>query len=98
MASKVEGITHVIHYLDDFLILTPPGSSKCKQELEGLLALFGRLQVPVAAEKVEIPSTQLIFLGIKMDTSTMCLRLPSEKLDNLKTMVADWLLKKSCLI
>ena len=92
--AKFEGITHIIHYLDDFLILAPPGGSRCKQELEGLLALFGRLQVPVPAEKVEGPSTQLIFLGIEMDTSRMCLRLPSEKLDYLKTMVADWLLKK----
>ena len=96
--GKFEGITHIIHYLDDFLILAPPGGSRCKQELEGLLALFGRLQVPVAAEKVEGPSTRLTFLRIKMDTSRMCLRLPSEKLDNLKRMVADWLLKKSCLI
>ena len=96
--AKFEGITHIIHYLDDFLILAPPGSSRCRQELEGLLALFGRLQVPVAAEKVEGPSTRLVFLGIVIDTSRMCLRLPSEKLDNLRTMVADWLPKKSCLI
>ena len=63
-----------------------------------MLAPFGRLQVPVAAEKVEGPSTQLVLLEIEMDTSRMCLRLPSKKLDNLRTMVADWLPKKSCLI
>ena len=73
-------------------------ASRCRKELEGLLAPFGRLQVPVAAEKVEGPSTQLVFLEIEMDTSRMCLRLPSKKLDNLRTMVADWLPKKSCLI
>ena len=97
--AKFKGIiTHIIHYLDDFLILAPPGSSRCRQELEGLLAMFGRLQVPVAAEKVEGPSPQMVFLGIEINTSKMCLRLPSKKLDNLKTMVADWFPKKSCLI
>ena len=95
MASIIlfEAITHIIHYLNDFLILTPPGSSRCGQELEGLLALFCRLQVPVAAEKVEGPSTQLVFPGIGMDTSRMCLRFSSKKLDNLRTMVIDWLPK-----
>ena len=64
--AKFEGITHTIHYLDDFLILASPCSSSCRQDLEGLLALFGRLQVPVVAEKVEGPSTQLVFLGIEI--------------------------------
>ena len=68
------------------------------QDLESLLALFTRLKVSVATEKVEGPSTRLTFLGIEIDTSSMSLRLPSEKLSSLKLMVADWLHKKSCRI
>ena len=96
--AKFEGITYIIHYLDDFLVVAPPDDIQCKQNLNGLLSLFARLQVPVAAEKVEGPVTRLTFLGIEMDTSNMCLRLPSEKLRNLKSMVADWTHKKSCVI
>ena len=66
--------------------------------LESLLALFTRLKVPVAAEKVKGPSTRLTFLGIEVDTSSMSLRLPSKKLNSLKSMVANWLHKKSCRI
>ena len=96
--AKFEGVTCIIHYLDDFLIVAPPGGAKCRQDLESLLGLFTRLKVPVAAEKVEGPSTRLTFLGIEIDTSSMSLRLPSEKLSSLKSMVADWLHKKSCCI
>ena len=78
--------------------MASPGSAKCRWDLESLLALFTRLKVPVAAEKVEGPSTHLTFLGIVIDTSSMSLRLPSEKLCSLKSMVADWLHKKSCRI
>ena len=78
--------------------MAPPGGAKCRQDLESLLALFTRLKVPVAAEKVEGPLTRLTFLGIEIDTSSMSLRLPSEKLSSLKSMVVDWLHMKSCRI
>ena len=40
-------------YVDDFLIMASAGGYKCKQDLDSLLALFKRLEAPVAAKKVE---------------------------------------------
>ena len=58
--ARFEGIEHILHYLDDFLIIASPGSNQCGRDLARLLALFDRLRVPVASDKVEGPSTCLV--------------------------------------
>ncbi len=55
MHSK--GVDPSIHYLDDFLLLGPPGSLACKEALSKTLKLCCKLGVPVAEEKTEGPST-----------------------------------------
>ena len=54
--------------------------------------------MPVASDKVEGPSTCLKYLGIEIDTQWMCLRLPQDKLADLKQLVASWIERKSCLL
>ena len=87
----------VLHYLDDFLIISTPNLAHCHHELQQVLSIFDHLQVPVATEKLEGPATKLTFLGIELDTSLMTKRLPSTKLTELKTTLASWLGKKYCL-
>ena len=96
--AKFEGVTDVLHYLDDFLMISPAESPKGSQDLNIILTLFDRLHVPVAPEKVEGPTTQLTFLGIEMDTENMILRLPENKLSTLKEMIVEWLTRKSCTV
>jgi len=50
---KQEGLQQVFHYLDDFLIVAQPDLPQCKEELQRLLQVFGRLGVPVAEEKLQ---------------------------------------------
>ena len=50
-----------------------------------LLEVFDKLHIPVAVEKLEGPAMIIIFLGIKLDTQLMILRLPQEKLNELMT-------------
>ena len=82
------GLQEVFHCLDDFLIVAPPHSSQCKEELQILLQCFSRLGVPVAEQKLEGPIVCLTFLGIELDTLQMIRRLPSHKLEELKGLVA----------
>ena len=42
------------------------------------------------------PTTSLVFLGILIDTNRSELRLPSDKLANLITLIQAWMGKKSC--
>ena len=82
-----EGVDFIIHYLDDFLLMGPPGSEECSSALEKLLGVFRRLGLPVAPDKLEGPTTRLVFLGFELDTMAMEVRLPAPKLQELKELI-----------
>ncbi len=85
-----------IHYLDDFLLFGSPDSCQCGTSLERALTRCKELGVPIAPAKTEGPATKLIFLGIELDTASLTMSLPREKLERLCTMIRDWESKKSC--
>ena len=41
-----KGVSHILHYLEDFLILGPPISFKCKQVLDIIIKICKNLRVP----------------------------------------------------
>ena len=94
---RQEGLESVLHYLDDFLIVAE-SESMCRAALQSLLRVFARLEVPIAPDKLEGPSTVLTFLGIEMDTVAMSLRLPAEKLTELRGLVARWEGRSFCTL
>ena len=89
--AKQNGVSFVIHYLDDFLTMGPPSSPTCQRNLDILTQICNYLGVPLAFEKVEGPSTVLSFLGIVLDTTRMEARLPEDKLTRLKNEVSQWI-------
>ena len=90
------GISYLLHYLDDFLFMAAPLSPQGAVVLDLALKTLQRLGIPVAVNKTEGPTTMLIFLGILIDTVTFELRLPAEKLSRLKEMVTAWAGKQYC--
>ena len=91
-----EGVTSIMHYLDDFLLVGPPGSDTCQKSMDCLLRVFEDVGLPIAPSKLEGPTTKLTFLGIEVDTVTMTIRLPAGKLAALQEMIRSWLVRKSC--
>ena len=87
-----QGFTHSLHYLDDFMLLGPPGSHYCEEALRATVELCDELGVPVAGEKTEGPSTTITFLGIEIDSCQGQLRLPQEKLRDLMRLLNHWML------
>ena len=59
-----------MHYLDDL----------CRENLQVITTICKKLGLPL---KVEGPATLLIFLGIRLDTLKMEMRLPDAKLNEL---------------
>ena len=59
-----EGIPEVMHYLDDFLFFSPPGSISVPSVLSKAIAVYDTLGVPVAANKLEGLAASLTFLGV----------------------------------
>ena len=85
-----KGIVWQLHYLDDFLFIGPPGDSACATALQVALDTCQQLGVPVAHHETEGPVTVLTFLGIQLDTRTMTLSLPQDKLARTLALVLSW--------
>ena len=85
-----QGVSPVLHYLDDFLFIGPPASIACLQHLNHVKQVCHTLGVPLAVEKVEGPAAVLSFLGILLDTQQMEARLPEVKLQRLRATIAEW--------
>ena len=84
---KSRSVHYVIHYLDDFLLLGRPNSDECAMGLRTTIAPCRELGVPLAEAKVKGPVPFLTFQGIKLNTMTMSLRLPEDKLASLRDLL-----------
>ena len=94
--AEQQGVSFLRHFLDDFITAGSPNSDECHTNLSTLMATCDQLGFPMAADKLEGPTTCLIFLGIELDTVHAEMRLPSEKLSRLKTTLQKWLRLKTC--
>ena len=77
----------VLHYIDDFLFLGPKGTSQCADTMTTFTNLCSNLNIPIACDKTEGPATIITFLGIEFDTLNMIMRLPAEKILELKKKI-----------
>ena len=94
VAQALEWIRHVIHYLDDFLILGAPNSPECSNALDITLHTCAELGVPLAPDKIEGPTSSLRFLGIQLDATSLSLSLPMDHLVELRGMLDMWASRK----
>ena len=85
--AEHNGVTPLLHYLDDFLTLGPPDSDVCHHNLTTLKHLCHTLGVPLALEKVEGPSIFRHHSGFRTYGG-------SDKLDRIKGLLTTWLDKK----
>ena len=80
----VKGVTRSLHYLDDYIIVSN-SIDKALVQRDVLTSTFESLGVPLEYSKLEGPSSCLTFLGIEVNTESLQLRLPSDKLSRLKS-------------
>ncbi|XP_067651601.1 uncharacterized protein [Haliotis asinina] len=73
----------IMHYLDDFLVGGRAQSGTCKYLLDSSIQLFRHFGIPIAQEKTVQPTTTIKFLGITIDTISMEIRIPPEKINHL---------------
>ena len=83
----------VVNYLDDFLIIS---NSKTENwlELNTAVNLMVSLGLDINWDKLSPPSQNLTFLGVRIDTNSRILSLPSDKLTEVKDLINSWLVKK----
>lgn len=88
--SNTGRVENIQHYLDDFLLVGPPGSNNCQDNLARCLDLCAQLGVPIASGKTEGPATRLTFLGFELDTENQELRLSASKLLKVRGELSLW--------
>ncbi len=91
------GVSHLWHFLDDYITIGAPGTPECEHNLTLLVHICHTLKLPLAIQKMEGPTTCLTFLGIELDTVKFELRLPSHKLVRLATITAQGMVTANIL-
>lgn len=92
---RQRGVSHIYHYIDDFILIGPPASAICQQNFVTFQAACKEVGLILATEKSEGPATCLTILGIEIDSMAMEIRLPQEKLKRLRDCLNLWHGKKS---
>ena len=92
---RSRGVRCIMHYLDNFLLLGAPGTDECEQALRMTLSTCAELGVPLALDKIEGPATQLDFLGINLNSSSMSVSLPLRKISDLHHLLLHWSRQRS---
>ncbi|RXN20392.1 poly [Labeo rohita] len=88
-------IPHLIHLLDDFLVISPPDAIPAAHILT-IQKVFSKLGIPIAEEKTMGPATSIEFLGINLDSVKFQLSLPKEKIDRIILVSSTLLTSPSC--
>ena len=68
IAHTKGGITHIVHVLDDFLILSGQNKSVCNQNLTTFINICNTVGVSIKEETTVYAQTTMTFLGIELDT------------------------------
>ena len=90
---KRRGLKATVVYLDDFFIKAETFDD-CISALNTLIFLLRKLGFQINWNKVVDPTTKLIFLGIEIDSIDMCLRLPDDKLSQVRQELSQFAARK----
>ena len=82
-------VSDLVHILDDFMFFGPASSDVCRLSLDAFMEMAAFINLPVKEEKTVFPSTCATLFGIEVDTVAWELRLPMEKLVNLRSLLSE---------
>lgn len=90
IARKKLNIDHILHLLDDFLIVAS-SAKLCQDQLDLFLSLCSYLGIPMAPEKTCGPATTLSFAGIELDSICLEACLPLDKIHKSTQWISEFL-------
>ena len=79
-----------VHQLD-YIYISHETTEGCQRALNTLLSLLRELGFSIAWDKVEGPSQTITFLGILINSTSMSLHLPQEKVEAYKDLLQSFL-------
>ena len=84
----------IIDYIDDYINFGVLAVARAL--FASLFALMKQLGLTVGDKKLVAPSTQVVCLGVLIDTEKGTVSIPPEKLRQINDMVKEWLTKETC--
>ena len=91
---KQHGRNALFNFIDDLIYVSLP--SKIHESYEFLLYLLQELGLEISESKLVQPSTQVICLGILVDTVNRTISIPPDKLQDIKNICKSWVNKTTC--
>jgi hypothetical protein len=79
---------NIDHYLDDFLFAGEGNTDVCNRLMNIFSLVCDRLNVPIANKKTVGPTTVLEYLGLTIDTVNMLVKIPDDKILELKVKIS----------
>ena len=86
-------LSHIIHLLDDVLIIALT-NALCQNQLNLFLDFCSYLGVPIAPYETLGPSTTLSFAGIELDSVSLETLLPKDKVDKCLSTISSFIARK----
>ena len=84
-----EGVKRTVNYLDDFCVIGGDSGQTRRHQLI-LISIIRRLGFFISFRKLKSPTKKIRFLGIDIDSDRLELSLPSDKLEKLLILLADF--------
>jgi hypothetical protein len=88
----------VIHYSDDFLLITRADLELALAHLQKLKSVFSYLEIPIAEDKLVGPATNVPFLGIQIDSRNFCVSIPQDKIEQMMGIMPRWCQRRTCTL
>ena len=91
----VYNIKNVIHYSDDFFLVSSHNITQAQTDLSTVKSVFKHLNTPIAENKTEGPQTSITYLGILIASTDFTIRIPEDKFAELTYIFPKWLQKST---
>lgn len=91
-----QGVSQSLHYLDDFLTMSPKESRECINNLATISSRAPHWVSLLSCPRLEVRLHLLPFLDILLHTDSMEIRLPPKKLQQLLFLFHKWHHWKHC--
>ena len=89
-------ISSLIHYLDNYFTAGKADSPQCAAKVEIICKVFKQLCIPIAEDKLEGPTTIIVYLDTVIDSIKQQIRLPLDKYNELSSLLEQWQRRKKC--
>ena len=91
---KQNGQNALFNYIDDLIYVGLP--SKIYDSYTFLLSLLQDLGLEISKSKLVEPSTQVVCLGILVDTVNRTISVLPDKLQDIRHICKSWVYRKTC--